>query len=113
MALYKFIKDKQGWYVDLKNSPFTRKQLAMVRGVDTLLDMIAKGKKIIIVDARTSYIKGCEKLHRKRIIKFGFAGADYIINSYKGKRINHQVWLCPVTLWVFLRYPKDIYFKVV
>ena len=113
MTLYKFIKDRQGWYVDLKNTPFTRTQLGMVRGADTILNIMAKRKKKVSVDARTSYKKGYGHLKRKRILNFGFSGADYILSSYKKKKLNHAVWLCPVTLWVFLRYPSNIYFKVV
>ena len=112
MAIYVFIKDQLGWYIDLKNSPFNRNQLAMVRGADTFLDIMAEGEKKITIEVSTSFIKGYQKIYRKKILRFGFKGANYIAEKYKGRKYNHSVFLCPVTLWVFLRYPKIIYFKV-
>ncbi len=111
MASYRFIKDNLGWYADLKNTPFTRDNLAMICGADTLLDLISGERKEVMLNAGTSYIKGYEQLHRKKIFNFGLDGAYYIIHSYKGNEINHNLWLCPVMLWVFLRYPKIIYFS--
>lgn len=111
--LHTFIKDKEGWYIDLKNSPFTRRQLGMVRGADTLLDILSEGASQVIFDATTRPILGYEQLRRIKIHRYGFKGADYIMESFSGERIRHTLWLCPVTLWVFLRYPKTIYFKKV
>ena len=112
MAVITFIKDSQGWYVDLKNSPFTRKQLAMVRGAATFLDILSRGEKVFAVDVSTSSVPGYSELRRKEILSFGFGGANYMIESYAGQRYNHQVFLCPVTLWIFFRYPKTFYFRV-
>lgn len=112
MASFRFIKDAEGWYIDLKGSPFTRKQLAMVRGADTFLDILAAGKSEVVISASTSFIPGYSELVRKKIRTFGTGGADYLVESYGGKRYDHAVFLCPVTLWIFLRYPKVIYFKL-
>jgi hypothetical protein len=113
MAIYKFIKDEKGWYIDLQGSPFDRTLKGMVRGADTLLDILAEGRSEVRVDASTFPVEGYERLDRKDFVNFGFRGANYFAEKYKEKRINHNLWLCPVTLWVFLRYPKYIYYKVI
>ena len=85
MAVLTFIKDSQGWYVDLKNSPFTRQHLAMVRGADTFLEVLSHGEKVVAVDVSTSPVSGYSELRRKEILSFGFGGANYMIESYGGK----------------------------
>ena len=86
MAAYTFIKDSEGWYVDLKKSPFNRKQKGMVRGADTLLGIIANEKRVVMVDVSTSVVRGYEHLDRKKILNLGTGGADYVIHKYKGKK---------------------------
>ncbi len=112
MRTLTFIKDRQGWYVDLKRSPFTRAQLAMVRGADTFLDILARGESLVTIEASVSPVQGYDRLERANILSYGFGGANYTIETYRGHRYDHEVFLCPVTLWVFFRYPRIFYFRV-
>jgi len=41
-------------------------------------------------------------------------GAYYHVDSFKGETINHQLWLCPVTEYVFEGgYPEIIFIKLI
>ena len=40
-------------------------------------------------------------------------GAYYLIEKFKDQSINHQLWLCPVTEYVFEGgYPQTIYIQL-
>jgi hypothetical protein len=40
-------------------------------------------------------------------------GATYIAHTYREEDINQILWLCPVTVFVFGHYPKEIYYHVI
>lgn len=100
-----FKKDVQGWFIDLKKSPFTRGQLAMVAGADTLLDLLSFGESKIKLELSHLPFFGATELTRENYSMFG--GGYYVCKEAN----NHKLWLCPVTLYVFKKYPKKIYFK--
>ena len=115
MKNYRFYKNELGWFIDLPKFPFNKAWLAMVAGADDLLDKLAEGKSEITLGISTSPKYGWDdKL--ERVKKLGlFRGAIY---SPTFNRIYPEIfeghnflWLCPATLWVFLYYPKYIYFK--
>jgi hypothetical protein len=111
-----FTKDAQGWYISSipEPHPFSRGALAMVAGADTFLDILAQGEDKVTLNLSTEYQnEGWEKLERTTIHDLGINGADYIIRNYMNIPYNHEMWLCPVTLWVFGgKYPKTIFFQV-
>lgn len=116
MRTYRFYKNELGWFIDLKWFPFNKAWLAMVAGADTLLDKIAEGSNEVILKIDTSPMPYSDGV-LERTVKISLSeGAFYEaktgyteIERYKVE----SVWLCPATLWVFLRYPKKIYYKVV
>lgn len=117
MRQYRFYKDELGWFIDLKWFPFNRAYLAMVAGADTLLDVLAEGKNEITLKIDTAPIPYSNG-HLEKHVGLGLSkGAFYF--SREGYLKEHDVssvesvWLCPVTLWVFWKYPKKIYYKIV
>ena len=118
MRTYRFYKDKElGWFIDIPNFPFNKAWLAMVCGADDLLDTLSGGKDEINIEISSrkkgiDYTDVIRRTHRLGLLK----GSVYktlltkIPNNGFGK---NKLWLCPATLWVFWRYPKKIYFKVV
>lgn len=117
MEEYRFYKDSQGWFIDLPSFPGPKAALAMVAGADTFLDLLAQGESEVILILSTTKIEGYEELHRTlihglNISDRGLGGADYLIKTYKGQEYNHPMWLCPVTMYVFGKYPETIYFTV-
>lgn len=83
----------------------------MVAGADTLLDTLSNGKNEVLVDISTEPKEGFETL--KLTEKKAFGGADYLLETYQNKKVNHEMWLCDVTKFVFSNFPEKIYFKIV
>ena len=112
--IYRFYKNEQGWFIDLPHYPFSKAHLAMVKGADVLLEQLAEDKNEIWFEVSTQPISQYTDV-LDRVKKLGIAkGAIYKGNLIK---INHSIleennlWLCPVTLFVFLHYPEKIYYK--
>lgn len=107
MKEYRFYKDDDGWFIDLPSFPGPKSALAMVAGADTLLDKFNDGSNEVMIDLSTKQPEHGVINKFVRTKKNGiFGGADY---DYDG----HAFWLCPVTLYVFGRYPKVIYFNII
>ena len=114
----RFYKEEGVWYIDLKYWFANKKHLAMVWGADNLLDVLSKGKDEITLEFSSSpIIFNDGMLERHRLVGGKFEGAIYEIIT--GPEIKHSIntdrdslWLCGVTLFVFLRYPKNIYYKI-
>ena len=84
-----FNKESDGcWYIDLPNWPFSHHNLMMVEGADDLCEFLSDdGRRVTVGVAysdRPFDVAGCFEL---------------------------EIWLCPVTLFVFKCYPKYIYIK--
>jgi hypothetical protein len=113
--VYRFYKNK-GWFIDLPSYPFSKAHLAMVKGADILLDQLAENKNEIWIEGSTRPIPEYTDV-LDRVKKLGFAKGAI----YKGNKIKihyaipeeNNLWLCPVTLFVFFHYPKKIYYKKV
>ena len=104
-------EDDGVWYVDFPDWPFAHHNLAMVGGADKLCSYLADGKQAIRVDIIASK-------HPLSLSGYGLLtktysnllyGADYDATGFEN--LHRSVWICPVTLFVLGRYPKDIYVK--
>lgn len=106
-----FTKEKNDcWYIDLPNWPFDHHNLMMVAGADdlceeltydgthTAVDVIISKKKLDLPD----YI--CLEKQDSAIL----SGAYYYVD---GAKTVDELWICPVTLFVFGKYPNFIYLK--
>ena len=115
MKKYRFYKEDGVWFIDLKFFPFKKAWLAMVAGADTLLDTIAFGDDEITLEMSTKPFPGWQD-NLKRTHKLGlFKGAVYEstdVEFYNSTILDNHLWLCPTTVWIFFRYPKNIYYKV-
>lgn len=109
--IFRFYKNENGWFISLKWFPLNVGYLAMVLGADVLLDkLVGDNSEIKLIISTRPFEQFDDKL--TRVNKLGLKeGAVYEPNKNK---ISHQLfkenqlWLCPVTLFVFLRYPKNI-----
>lgn len=106
-----FTKEKDNnWYIDLPSWPFNHHNLMMVAGADNLCQELAYDGKHTSVDVIISdkdeilpeYI--CLKKQNSKLVE----GATY---SVRGAESVKELWICPVTLFVFGKYPKFIYLK--
>ena len=113
----RFYKEKDGrWYIDLpeyiKGGYGTKSNLEMVAGADKLLDDLSEGKSDVNVTFSDEPIDDCKIQLVKRNTLLNVFGCHY--KYYKENETEPKnVWLCPVTLYVFNNsYPKNIYAKV-
>ena len=110
LKILKFIKEGSGrWYVELPDYPGPKGDLQMVAGADTMLDIIAQGRNECVLTVSDVQFNGAEVL--KLLTGYHEEHGDYILESYKGKRIDHKMWLCPVVTYVFGILPEFIYFR--
>lgn len=112
--IYRFYKNNKGWFIDLPSYPFSQAHLAMVKGADVLLDQLAENMSEVWLEGSTQPIHEYTDV-LDRVKKLGLTKGAV----YKGNNIqipytilgNNNLWLCPVTLFVFGHYPKKIYYK--
>ena len=109
----RFYKDEdRRWYADLPEyiaQGGTVKECEMVSGADDWLDFISLNREDITL-ALSDQSSLSEKIVLYESDEFG---ATYIAHTYREEDINQILWLCPVTLFVFGHYPKEIYYHVI
>ncbi len=120
MRTNKFYRKEGSWFIDLKFWPFSNYYLLMLCGADKLLDKLSEGKdEVVIQYSKNGFFDYDGILQRDYIMgdKYMF-GAIYDlkymnINDYScdGKKKNN-IWVCPLALFIFFMYPKEIFFKV-
>ena len=127
----KFYKENGMWYIDLPEfleaGLGNKNNLLMVDGADTLLDILAgnkpnksaDGTEVNVIFGNEPFDGHTHTLNKKVMGKnqslldyLGHAPVDYGA-YYDVKELDgHQVWLCPVTEYVFGGgYPETIYLK--
>lgn len=123
-----FIKEEGIWYADLpeflERGLGTKANLMMVDGADTFLDLLSNyGNKITLKLSRESFLGYHSKIVKIKkgmnidlLQLIGHApvdyGAYYQAVELQGQPFNHQLWLCPVTEYVFGEYPDVIFFSI-
>ena len=125
-----FYKEAGIWYADLpaflEAGLGTKANLMMVDGSDTFLDYLSKNSGKATIKLSTDQFEGADAVLNKIRIgmnkglldTIGHAlvnyGAYYQVDSFKGEALNHQLWLCPVTEYVFEGgYPENIFIKLI
>lgn len=123
-----FYKEYGIWFADLpaflKAGLGTKANLMMVDGADSFLDYVSNNNKSATLKISTAPFEDTEavlkKIHvglnQELLDQIGHAkvdyGAYYHVEKYKEIVINHKLWLCPVTEYVFEgTYPQTIYIK--
>lgn len=106
----KFIKENNRWYYDFKWWGFSKDNLEMVAGADTLCEKYADGD-----EARVKIIASRKKLNKPGYIEYvgedmrDYGLKDHIVLGRVYSRPKESFWICPVTLFVLGRYPNYIY----
>lgn len=124
-----FIKENGIWYADLpqflEQGLGTKANLMMVDGADTFLDLLSRNTHQVTLKISPEPFKGQQTYMRKfrkglnqqLLDLIGHApvdyGAYYQVKELDGLPYDHQLWLCPVTEYVFGSYPDEIYAAVV
>jgi hypothetical protein len=125
-----FYKEAGIWYADLpaflEAGLGSKTNLMMVDGSDTFLDYISNNQGKATLKLSTEQFEGSEAvlnkirigMNRGLLDNIGHAivdyGAYYLVEKFKENILNHQLWLCPVTEYVFEGgYPEKIYIKLI
>ena len=120
---HKFNKESVVWYIDLPAfidaKLGTKANLMMVAGADTLLDAMSDNGHTITLTLGEEPFDG----YTDTLVKTGIGKDQKILDSYNHPHVeygayytaierNHNLWLCPVTEYVFNGgYPDKIYVK--
>lgn len=109
----RFYKEYDKWYADIaEQDGFTKEDMQMVSGADTLCDIIAQGEDEIFITLYADlylreYVRFKTTLKKIREDEFG---AWYKVGSiYQVDYEDMEIWLCPVTKWLFGDYPEIIF----
>lgn len=124
----RFYKEHGLWYADLPEflalGLGSKNNLLMVDGADTFLDFLSNQGNSVQLSISTQAFEDQEGHLKKRnfglnqeiLDMVGHApvgyGAYYQVQEWKGEPFAHQLWLCPVTEWVFGYYPDNLYIKI-
>ncbi len=125
-----FYKEAGIWYADLpaflEAGMGTKANLMMVDGSDTFLDYLSNNSAKATLKLSTDQFEGADAtlnkirigINKGLLDSIGHAlvdyGAYYHVDSFKGEALNHQLWLCPVTEYVFEGgYPENIFIKLI
>jgi hypothetical protein len=119
-----FYQEEDGrWYIDLpeyiESGVGTKSNLEMVAGADTFLSTLAQGETSItlkftdkeFVNHDVELIRSSNHGYTSELIDDVEldAGAWYTV-----KDNNHDLWLCPVVLYLFNNiYPKNIFIQII
>lgn len=106
----RFYRRDTRWFADLPayiEAGGTEEDCEMVSGADTWLDMLSNYQ-----DSVTVSISDKSPLNEFLVLynKDEFGGT-YIAHSYKENDVNHVLWLCNVTLFIFGQFPDKIYYQ--
>jgi hypothetical protein len=107
---FRFYKTSDNrWYIDIPYWTGSIAELEMVEGADTMLDRVSENKKECFLELGDEPFAGADliKLVQDRSLSYG--GGDYLMETYKGEVVNHAMWLCSVTSFVFDGLPETIY----
>ena len=125
-----FNKENGIWFADLPAfldaGLGTKANLMMVDGADTFLDYVSNNQNRATLKISTTLFEGSDAvlnkiglgLNQGLLDQIGHAkvnyGAYYRVEKFKEITINHQLWLCPVTEYVFEgTYPESIFIKLI
>ena len=115
---HRFYKEPGGqWYIDLPEylaQGGSKAALQMVAGADTMLDHLSKGGNEVTLQIDTSFFQhyDCSLVKAKESSLDGEWGCDYYA-VVPGVRQHADVWLCPVTKFVFDGSYPDVVFIAV
>jgi len=114
MKTLSFHKESNGnWHVILPEYPGTKSDLLMIGGADTALDLISNGGIYVSLEVSEQEFNESELITFVRDGKEEVGeGSFYILEEFKGEKINMQVFLCDVLKFVFGRFPEKLYFAV-
>lgn len=121
----KFYKEEGKWYIDLPEflelNLGTKDNLLMVGGSDTFLDKLSNNGTEVTIRFSNVTFEECEDVLYRTGLGFDEGYLEEVGHPivdggayYKSVKQDHELWLCPVTKFVFQgNYPILIYIQVI
>jgi hypothetical protein len=114
MQTHTFIKEYDQWFIDLQaylDGGGAKSDLQMVEGADTMLDIMANGQDRVTLELDIAPFPGADELTLLELCDPSVGGGYYLLATFEGRPIDHQMWLCGVTEFVFGYMPERVYVK--
>ncbi|SEO28850.1 DUF6717 family protein [Niastella yeongjuensis] len=114
METYLFVKNGDEWFIDLPEyieQGGNAGDLQMVDGADTMLDLMAERGTSVVLNISEEPFEGADVLVMTGKCDPSVGGAYYLMEKYNGREVNHRMWLCQVTEFVFGKLPERIFVK--
>ncbi len=113
MNTHKFIKEVNGWHVDLPSElkKFGESDLVMTEGAEAILDLVARGKQTVTLTMDTEPFRKAAVLELIELCAAPHGGAYYKMCDYRGRLMKEEMWLCDMPLAIFGDMPERIYIK--
>ena len=114
METYLFVKNGDDWFIDLPEyieQGGNAGDLQMVDGADSMLDIMAERGTSVVLNISEEPFEGADVLVLTEKCDPSVGGGYYLMEKYNGKTINHRMWLCQVTEFVFGKLPERIFVK--
>lgn len=107
---FRFYKTATGkWFLDLPDWGGSLDDLQMVEGADTMLDIVSGHTDECHIIMSDEAFEGADRFKLVEDLSSTVGGGNYVMETYKGREINHAMWLCDVTVHVFHGLPDAIY----
>ncbi len=107
---FRFYKTAEGrWYLDLPDWGGNIDDLEMVEGADTMLDRVSGYTNECNLVMSDEPFEGSDRLMLVEDLTSSVGGGNYVMETHRGEPINHPMWLCEVTTYVFHELPSVIY----
>lgn len=112
----RFVKLFNRWFADLPFLNINIDDAEMVYGADKLLDIISEGKGELFVLVTTNFCTTHDVeltlLEDQEEDDYGRYYEVEIYNKKHKRIIGTPIWLCPVTVQLFGKYPEKIYILI-
>ena len=107
---FRFYKTEANrWYIDLPDWTGSIAELEMVEGADTMLDMVSNNTNECYLTLSDGPFEGADEITLVTDLIDSIGGGDYYMETYKGKPVQQNIWLCSVTNQIFNDLPPTIY----
>ncbi|BAV05725.1 hypothetical protein SAMN05421788_108129 [Filimonas lacunae] len=107
---FRFYKTPENrWYIDLPEWTESISALEMVEGADTMLDKASNNTNECFLELGLEPFENADVVVLAESLQDSVGGGYYFMETYKGEKIDHTMWLCEVTEFVFGHLPEKIY----
>jgi hypothetical protein len=103
MITHTFVRNETGWVIQGKS------KLDLIATGDAMMEVMANGTRKMTLCLSTRPFGKADMLVLKELCIAPKGGGYYIMQTYKGRKFEKQLWLCDLPLLVFGDLPEKLY----